>query len=92
MNRRIAFALLVLALSGCSLIEPPEAAPGTPQRLCEDAADSDPKVRDFWATTPSGSNPSEFNDQYRAARARAVAECLRVRSGRPRGGVERLVK
>jgi len=91
------FVLLLLALagcsvSGCSLIEPPKSPPGSAQRQCEDAADADPRVRDYFGTIPSNTAPLSFTDDYRAFRARVVSDCLRVRSGRPAGGVERLVK
>lgn len=85
-------AMLSLAVSGCSMFSPPEAASGTPTRLCENAADADPRIRDFWSTQSSNSNPSEFTSKYLAARARVVSECLRVRSGQPKGGVERPIR
>ena len=84
--------LLLLALSACSIIEPPQSPPGTVQRQCEDAADADPRVRDYFGTVPSNTDPVFFTDDYRAFRARVVSDCLRIRSGRPKGGVERLVR
>ena len=84
--------LAVVMVSGCSLFEPPKSAPGTTARLCEDAADADPKLRDYWATTPSNTPPSDFTDDYRHARQGLIADCLRIRSGRPAGGVERPIR
>ncbi len=81
--------MLSLALGGCSLFRPSEAAHGTPLRSCEDTADADPRVHDFWATTSSTANPNSFNAEYQAARAKVVNECMRLRSGRPLGGVEK---
>jgi hypothetical protein len=84
---------LALVLSGCGLFDAdPKSAPGTPQRTCEDAADTDPKVRNFWSNAGSNANPIDFTEEYKSKREDAIRECLRIRSGRPAGGVEKVIK
>lgn len=85
-------ACLALSLSGCGLFgQGDKKSPlGTPERACEDAADADPKLHDFWATTPATADPATFPKAYQEERQRLITECLRIRSGRPKGGVERV--
>ncbi len=92
MKTLVALVTACLLLSGCSLILPKEAPPGTAERSCEDKADAEPAVRNFNATRGVNANPVDFTEEYRAARAAAVAECLRVRNGRPKGGVEKVIR
>ncbi len=92
MRPRHALLLTMVILAGCSLFEPKKSPPGTPQRACEDAADADPKVRDYWATTSSNTPPPDFDRGYKIARDRAIAECLRIRAGLPSGGVEKPIR
>ncbi len=83
-------ALLLLTACGGTSLQ--RSNPGTPERACEDAADSDPKVRDFNATTGVNGNPLDFSEDYKAARNAAVVECMRIRDGRPKGGVEKVIR
>ena len=86
----LAASLLLLTACGSRGLE--HSAPGTSERICEDAADSDPKVRNFNATTGVNGNPLDFNEEYATARKSAVAECMRIRNGRPKGGVEKYIR
>ena len=81
-------------LAGCGTVQKPaRSEPGTVERACEDAVDADPKVKNYWASSGgSNANPLNFNEDYKAARDAAMFECLRVRNGRPKGGVEKIMK
>ena len=91
--RGFALVIGVLALTGCSrFFEPSRSPVGTPQRACEDAADADPRLRDFVATQPRKASPNDFTADDPAFRSGLIADCLRNRSGRPGGGVEKVIK
>lgn len=92
MKSLLSLAASLLLLTACGSPGLEHSAPGTPERICEDAADADPKVRNFNATTGVNGNPLDFNEKYIAARTSAVAECLRIRNGRPKGGVEKFIR
>jgi hypothetical protein len=84
-------ALCVLA--ACGETKPKLSEPGTPERICEDAADADPRVRNLLKYEGGvNANPNEFHADYKSAREDAIRECRRVRTGRPKGGVEKVLK
>lgn len=94
MRTQVLLAAALVVLAGCGSVEKPaRSEPGTVERACEDAADADPKVKNFWAVSGgSNANPLNFNEGYKAARDASIFECLRVRNGRPKGGVEKVLK
>lgn len=89
-----ALLLLLPLLAACSAFGPTKSEPGTPQRQCEDAADADPKIHNFWSTTPSSLGTDAFQDAYKAARDASIRQCLRARSGfkSTGGGVEKPIR
>ncbi len=92
---RAAAVALVLLMTGCSMFSPsgtPASEPGSAERACEDAADQDPAVRNFWGHSPANLPAGTFTEGYQAARRNAVVDCMRIRSGRPKGGVEKVIQ
>lgn len=93
MKIHLALGLITLLLAACGNVDHLTISPpGTPERACEDAADANPKIRNYNATTGVNGNPLDFEGDYKAARKAAVAECMRVRNGRPAGGVEKPIR
>ena len=94
MRTQFVLAAALAVLAGCGTDEKPKvSAPGTVERACEDAADADPNVKHYWARSGgSNANPLNFAEDYKAARDAAIYECLRVRNGRPKGGVEKVIR
>jgi len=82
---------VLLSLAGCAAFHPPQAEPGTPLRACQDAADANPVLDNFVRKDPRASNPNDFYDLYLAKRQELVNDCMAVRSGRPRGGVQKVL-
>ena len=94
MRTQFVLAAAFAVLAGCGSVEKPvRSGLGTVERACEEAADTDPKVKNYWATSGgSNANALNFNEDYKAARDASIYECLRVRNGRPKGGVEKVLK
>jgi hypothetical protein len=81
--------LASLLLVGCSsILPPPRAAVGTPERACEDAADADPNVHELYVRMATASDLRMYAAPYQTARANFIRQCVRVRAGLPPGGVE----
>ncbi len=83
----------LLALAACGSLfgsgdAPPESARA---RSCEQAADNDPDVYNLLQNHGGSANLNSFSDEYKAARAKALAKCeTTVGGGTRRGGVEPL--
>lgn len=89
--KTIAVFASLLALAGCASLNPPLAAAGTPERACQEAADANPALRNFASTMAPNANPNSFYEDYLAKRKQLVDDCLAVRTGRPRGGVQKVL-
>jgi len=95
MTLRILPLLISLAaLAGCSAFNAPfstpKSAPGTPQRVCEDAAEADRSLNDQAVAMTAAARPGEFSQNLDALRRQSVMQCLQQRSVTRGGGVDKV--
>jgi hypothetical protein len=84
MKHAALFALVLLSACGGG----ERAAPGTPQRACEDAADEAPAVKLALAEIAGPRWTIDTQREYQAARNAEITRCLRDRGVVRRGGVQ----
>ncbi len=91
MTRLFVVCLVLFGVAGCA--DDTRSAPGTPERACEDTADSNPAVKRALLDTANPNAGTAAQRAVREARTAAVTSCLRSRGVLPAGGgVERPIR